>query len=906
MILTQSRPPCWETGTIGKGSHLHQFSIGPEVSAHVFWSCLAREGLRWLDEQQIDARDTIVLLPFAQHLAPARRAWLPLARWQPRLETTHSLASALRPSPLPQAWQISMDAAIDALSADRLLQGQSWAQALKRSDARAYALALQHLVETAQALLRRSHACAPSARDDYWSAAREALQGQGTGELERALALVALEWAAADDRLPATDALFDLRPSAWLYLQAGGADPLAHAVLQHAQALGVPCAVIQADFELETPALPARCAAQPEVAVCQDFEDLAQATAAAVIGHLNQGRTPVALAALDRVLVRRVRALLDEAGVGLSDETGWTLATAPEAAAMMDLLRAATPRAAMDEFLSLLKSVMCQRLRSMVGDEALAALESRCRRDRVREVAEMPESRLDTAAARLWGLCRYALAPLREAPSRQPLADWLAQLAEVVRRLGIQDVLEQSAAGAQMLDALWLRRQPWPDSAHEVAVRNASLTQPEFVRWVSATLEAAQFMPAAALQAQLVITPLARTMLRPFAAVVVPGVDAQTLGPVPPAPVLLGEPLAARLGLPAMDDKRAAMGAAFAQLLRAPALTLLRSRAKGSEPLAPSPLLERLAMAWSGDGGAGLQCWVDAREPDPIEQTPRHRPGVSLPSMRPVSLSASAIESLRNCPYQFFARCLLGLGEAPELEAELEKRDYGNWLHAVLNRFHETRRDASSESTDEALLWKLAEQERERMGIKAAEFLPYQAAFGPFITKYLKWLSAREQAGALYHAGEQRREMQPFAAMSPALAPIRLHGRIDRIDAVASEAGSEAAAWQLIDYKTGNAKDLQAKAEEGPEDTQLAVYAVLAAQDGRPVEAMYLALDDKDALVEVVHPDVQHSAAVLTEGLAADLLAMQQGQPLPALGEGRACSFCDVRGLCRRDDWRDA
>jgi ATP-dependent helicase/nuclease subunit B len=27
------------------------------------------------------------------------------------------------------------------------------------------------------------------------------------------------------------------------------------------------------------------------------------------------------------------------------------------------------------------------------------------------------------------------------------------------------------------------------------------------------------------------------------------------------------------------------------------------------------------------------------------------------------------------------------------------------------------------------------------------------------------------------------------------------------------------------------------------------------------------------------------------------------GQPLPALGDGAACDFCQARGLCRKDFW---
>jgi ATP-dependent helicase/nuclease subunit B len=44
---------------------------------------------------------------------------------------------------------------------------------------------------------------------------------------------------------------------------------------------------------------------------CEDFESEAQAACAAIIRALNARQVPVALVALDRELVRRVRALLE-------------------------------------------------------------------------------------------------------------------------------------------------------------------------------------------------------------------------------------------------------------------------------------------------------------------------------------------------------------------------------------------------------------------------------------------------------------------------------------------------------------------------------------------------------------------------------------------------------------------
>ena len=91
------------------------------------------------------------------------------------------------------------------------------------------------------------------------------------------------------------------------------------------------------------------------------------------------------------------------------------------------------------------------------------------------------------------------------------------------------------------------------------------------------------------------------------------------------------------------------------------------------------------------------------------------------------------------------------------------------------------------------------------------------------------------------------------------------------------------------------------------EDTQLAFYAALQAdeQDRVPpgLSAAYLALDERDGPVEIPHPGVVEHAAVLVAALGDELARARGGEGLRALGRGEACSFCPMRGLCRKDHW---
>jgi ATP-dependent helicase/nuclease subunit B len=109
----------------------------------------------------------------------------------------------------------------------------------------------------------------------------------------------------------------------------------------------------------------------------------------------------------------------------------------------------------------------------------------------------------------------------------------------------------------------------------------------------------------------------------------------------------------------------------------------------------------------------------------------------------------------------------------------------------------------------------------------------------------------------------------------------------------------------LIDYKTGNRDKVKERLAEPLEDTQLAFYAVLLTEEGRdvPPRAVYLSLTEREVPKEFEHDDVALSAALLVDGLAADLAALRAGAGAPALGEGEVCTSCEARGLCRRDHW---
>ena len=496
--------------------------------------------------------------------------------------------------------------------------------------------------------------------------------------------------------------------------------------------------------------------------------------------------------------------------------------------------------------------------------------------------------------------------------SRRHLLAWLDAVHGALERWGVLAQLRDDDAGRQALAALGLD----PPLA---AARRASLgdgveplTLAEFTRWADDVLERVAYRPPIAAAADedigdagttlpdVVVTPLARTILRPFAAVVMPGADHRSLGAMPVDDSLLPRSAAAALSLPTSADRRDSELLAFAQVLRLPRVTISRRRGDAGDPVAASPFVERLRSALAevrmAEGAPGdLRAWRDPRgerrfAAEPVRPTAPAVPADALPAR----LSASAFEALRACPYRFFAERVLQLSELDELDDEVEKRDYGTWLHDVLDVFHRERGEPRAAATDETRLREIGETVRAAMGLDAAAFLPYDASFAGFVPRYVKWLHDRERLGWRWQSGESETSRAP-----PELEGLEIYGRIDRID---RREGNDGPTLELIDYKTGSVEKLKETLREPLEDTQLAFYAALVGDD-LPVAASYLAVDRTRGLIPVVHPRVADDARTLVAGIADEMRRLRAGGGLRALGEGSACDYCRARGLCRRDHW---
>ena len=816
--------------------------------------------------------EVVVLLPYAQLIPLACQAWAAEAGgafFVPRFETTMTWANRLGGTLglyTPAGVDLRMDVSVDMLTAASLLSQAGFAT---QQDALAGCL-----VEAAWSLSRVAAAALPAERQAWSESVAEALAAgldSPVLALEAAVGRIALVWVAASAY--ASDRLFQAQPALLVSLEGFQVEPVIEALKAHAgeRAVSIPLCLVQDAPNDQAAPLPSLHAAL-------DAEDEAGRASACVLAHLAQGRVPVALVAQDRQLTRRVGAMLAARGIAMRDETGWTLSTSRAAASLMGLLRALPWDVTTDAVLDWMKNA------PVFTPAAVTMAEVELRRFGLRLWRELPLLPLAVLAG------AQELAPpantLRSRLARpRPLAAWLRDLRVALQSTGQWDPLTRDEAGQLVLDVLRLHE--GADVEFEAAPR---MTLREFTSWVSQALEAQTFSPAHPALEQVVILPLPQLLGRHVQAVVLAGCDESRL-PVSPEPA--GQWTASQrelLGLPSREALTQIARRVWEHALALPQVDVLWRTSEAGEHLMPSGFVQELLL----DQSFAEPAAKDPRSQRTVVARPTLRPiptGEALPVAR---LSASSYGDLRACPYRFFALRQLGLQASDELESELGKRDFGNWLHSLLCAFHEALKTTFSHdpSIRVAMINIAAEQTTRKLGLSDSEFMPFAAAWGPVRGGYLAWLAGHEATGASFELAESWQEI----SLGP-LGALTLVGQIDRIDRQAD--GSVL----LIDYKTEPRTTTAQRIKDETEDTQLAFYAALMPDD--TLAAAYVNLGEKEVTKTYEQPEIVALRDGLIDSILHDMTRIAEGAALPALGEGKACAYCAARGICRKDFWQE-
>ncbi|MCE5181160.1 MAG: PD-(D/E)XK nuclease family protein [Betaproteobacteria bacterium] len=650
-----------------------------------------------------------------------------------------------------------------------------------------------------------------------------------------------------------------------------------------------------ADFDRSHPASPLNSTLS--LFPAHSLEQEAAALSETIRDWLRQGKTAIAVIVQDRLVARRARALLERSQILVADETGWTFSTVAASAVVMRWLDAMASRFHHLDLLDLLKSpLIFSDWDAATRKRAVYRLEQLVRRHSV--VSGLHHyrnlARREDEVEVLDLLARLEQAQAGFGGRKRPLSAWLASLLEALDVLGLRQGLAQDLAGEQLLRLL-ARLQK------ELGSDQGVFSLSEWRRWLDGQLEAATFRDTG-ISSPVVFTHLGATRLRRFDGVIVAGGDAAHFPGQGRESAFFNQSVRVQLGLPTFEQELRLTMLDFAALLASCGAMLVTWQAqKNAEPNLASPWIERLEAFHELAYGAALpRLSIEAMAEEhgvPHSPPPTSRPILPHELIPPV-ISASGYNSLMACPYQFYARHALHLNEMDEVQQALEKKDYGEHVHAILHAFH--RRYPVIGGQQRAEL-EQALRDLSRDEFKQALEADYLARAWALrwemcIPAYLDWQVAREREGWRWHEGELKRTLE--LALDEG-RNLTLKGRIDRVD-TRSDDGE--VAFAVLDYKTQSRAGLQKKLKEPGEDVQLPVYALLLAD--AVVEAAFVPVDE-EAEIKAVPQDEIYALSQAVELRLRELFnALYCAAPLPAHGSEQACDWCEMSGLCRKD-YRD-
>ena len=706
---------------------------------------------------------------------------------------------------------------------------------------------------------------------------------------------------------------------------------------------------------------PATAAASRSRIVCvgaSSLEEEATAAASQIVEWLaseaDDAPSTIALIALDRLVARRVRALLERAKVVPVDESGWRLSTTTAAGALMRWLDLASPDGATCETATLLdwtksgfawadlddkpelvatieRAVRAQNV-SRGWDAVLDAIGCAPRRasqslhdprDHERDRARMHVRRLRTQATVVRG--------------RHPLTVFFEWLRQALIDNGMHTTMRSDRVGAKVLDLIEALADgvavPAPAGvsaprattrrAAERDTRSPAFTYAEWRGLIADALESTTVRDTA-IDSPVTFTSLGGAALRHFDAVVVVGADASHFPTRAADAFFLTPGLRADLGLGRRYQAEAGELATFAVILAQARHALVTWQSQGDgEARLPASAVERMLQVQRMVVSASAAARGDIRHHKrdrfvwpacEVQASPVHQPAPSAPSLLPTRITASQANAFVSCPYRYFAQSMLGLAPLDVVSDEAEKRDYGQVVHGILEDFHVEwathipRADPDDEDRHrEQRLREISEAVFAGLIEANPDYLAWRARWMSLVPAYVGWWRGWTDQGWRFGSAEAKREVAFDLGSERALT---LAGRLDRVDR--STLSSDPDRIAILDYKARSKNALSKELVEPGEDVQLPFYRLLMrdAEGDAAVghaagnaEAGYLSVDR--ARVEFVKPRqaLDRLSVAVERRLIGDFRRLHAGAPMRAQGIEQVCRRCEMYGLCRKGAW---
>lgn len=657
----------------------------------------------------------------------------------------------------------------------------------------------------------------------------------------------------------------------------------------------------------------------------RNAEEEARAIDIQVRRWLLDGAQRIGIITQNRRLARRIRALLERAGIAVDDRSGWALSTTRAASALERWLETVEEDFAWAPLLDVLKSAFIfpdlnrdTRLNTVYRFEEDIIRGENVQRDIGRyrmhlalRRKKLPDSMHDSfdSVSALLDRVQHAADPLLRVrrTQRQSPRDILHALRESLTRLGMITAWASDDAGQRMLQELDLLQRAAESST-------LTLNWLEFRAWLARALEMVNFVPQATgthIQSVQLLKLHQGTLAR-FDALVLASCEHEYLPGNGATSPFFNDGVRSELNLPTHRDQYAQTLHFFRVALeRAPQVLLTRAGVRDGQEVAASPWWETLQVFHEIAYGCTMEndelgrvvndhrAFVNGGDASE-KPLPAAMPAPRIaPALLPQSLSSQGYQSLLDCPYQFFAAYGLKLAATETVRESLQKDDFGKRVHLCLQAFHarvpgfpdpfalpftDEHRDAATQHLERIAHIAFARDLEDNFAHRG-----WLKLWLVMIPNYIQWQIQRAADWKIHALELKQQRVLPETEFT-------LTGRIDRIDAGHNGLG-------IVDYKTGGIPDRDDVLHG--ESVQLPFYALLLDQHPVVTQAEFVKLerDKVSSPMVLANEELRTLSHAVGERLVQIMKQLRDETPAPAWGDANTCEYCKMEGLCRRTAW---
>ena len=616
---------------------------------------------------------------------------------------------------------------------------------------------------------------------------------------------------------------------------------------------------------------------------------------------LSAGKKNIAIVPFDRKVARRLRALLQQSEILVRDEFGWKMSTTSIAATLIDWLELLGCDFELTKLIRFLKRPAISQMFGV--DQLRATLETAVKTNRKRAAAigfhsiarEIDVDEVREVADKLYEVkCQFI--NLKSRNHR----DWIKFVLASLEFGGIKNILEQDDAGIQLLQLL--------DTLDaELNYFDQKVNFTAWLDWFKTQLEVSTFKDAQ-IDSPISFTHLSAARLRSFDGVIFAGADDANFPLAQFKSAHFGDGVRAQLDLRTSEDSISEVKVdLLGFLLSSQTAFVTWQRQKDNEDNLLSPWFEYFRLhhtvLWGDDlkdkeVESRLHSFEASQRKLQSEYKPLPEPNINIiASEIPAQISVSGYQSLLDCPYQFFVRNVLRTREPDSVDEDPSKRELGNVIHKVLEKFH-TRYPKCTNVDLEVLQFEMTGIARDAFAMLVGSrgvVHGWMARLHGLFKQYLEWQVEREKEGwtIVEMEADFERNFMTLGGLS-----IKFFGRVDRIDEY--QGVNEDPKRIVIDYKARSKSMLKKLISSYDEHAQLVSYVSL--QPDNKTEGMYLSLDK--GAVDVVALETHNIGSSIEEHISrleSLFSQIERGVVLPANGVPSICHYCDVQAVCRKD-----